>query len=101
MFCLSLDQGEVVSYDFDSITFIYCWSILSDGDNMTGDKDSTGNGAGEENDHIIEVEIEGGFWHGKGEGKRFFSKDTEGNPVTLTKQEFDDMMVAGEVIEVV
>jgi len=35
-----------VRFSFDSKTIIYCWSILSDGDNMTGDKDSTGNGAG-------------------------------------------------------
>ena len=53
MLSVSLDQVQVVRHSFDSKTFIYCWSILSDGDNMTGDKDSTGNGAGKENEKDI------------------------------------------------
>ena len=47
---------------------------------------------------VIEVDMSVGFWHGKGTSKRFYSKDIKGVPVTLTKSQYDDMLIAGEVI---
>ena len=44
---------------------------------------------------IVEVDMDVGFWH----GSQFWSKDTDGNTVRLTKKEYDQMMVNGEVIE--
>ena len=44
---------------------------------------------------IVEVDMNG-FWYGK--PKKYFSKDAEGNLIVLTKKEYEQMMVNGEVI---
>ena len=45
---------------------------------------------------IVEVDIENGFWH----GNIFWSRDSDGNVVMLTKKEYDQMLINGKVIEV-
>lgn len=48
-------------------------------------------------DGLVIVDTEVGFWH----GGLYWSRDQNGNLITLTPDEYDQMMINGEVIEVV
>ena len=45
---------------------------------------------------IVEVDMENGFWYGC--PKMFWSKDQDGNIVSLSKKEYEQMMVNAEVL---